>query len=92
MTSVSLSAGPIHVGLDTSKNAILVGILRSDEVSPDTEKIFNDEASVRRLIDRFDDRMIRVGRSAALVEVMVSACVGSPRTAWLYRWLDRRIP
>jgi transposase len=56
MTSVAPSAGPIHVGLDTSKNAILVGILRSDEVSPDTEKIFNDEASVRRLIDRFDDR------------------------------------
>jgi transposase len=56
MTSVALSAGPIHLGLDTSKNAILVGILRPDEVSPDTEKIFNDEASIRRLIDRFDDR------------------------------------
>ena len=56
MTSVALSAGPIHLGLDTSKNAVLVGILRSDEVSPDTEKIFNDEASIRRLIDRFPDR------------------------------------
>jgi transposase len=56
MTSVALSAGPIHLGLDTSKNAILVGILRPDEVSPDTEKIFNDEASIRRLIDRFPDR------------------------------------
>jgi transposase len=42
--------------LDTSKNAIAVGILRSDEVSPDVEKIFNDEASIRRLIDRFPDR------------------------------------
>jgi len=39
----------------------LVGILRPDEVSPDAEKIFNDEASVRRLIDRFADRsMLRV--------------------------------
>ena len=56
MTSVALSAGPIHLGLDTSKNAILVGILRPDEVSPDTEKVFNDEPSVRRLIDRFADR------------------------------------
>jgi hypothetical protein len=56
MTSVALSAGPIHLGLDTSKNAILVGILRPDEVSADTEKIFNDEASIRRLIDRFADR------------------------------------
>jgi transposase len=55
MTSVALSAGPIHLGLDTSKNAILVGILRPDEVSPDTEKIFNDDASIRRLIDRFED-------------------------------------
>jgi transposase len=55
-TSVALSRGPIHLGLDTSKNAILVGILRPDEVSPDTEKIFNDEASVRRLIDRFPAR------------------------------------
>jgi transposase len=32
------------------------GVLRPDEVSPDAEKIFNDEASIRRLVDRFDDR------------------------------------
>jgi transposase len=55
-TSVALLRGPIHLGLDTSKNNILVGILRPGEVSPDAEKIFNDEASVRRLIDRFGDR------------------------------------
>ena len=53
---VSPPTGLIHLGLDTSKNAIAVGILRSDEVSPDVEKIFNDEASIRRLIDRFADR------------------------------------
>src|SRR4051812_5263663 len=57
-TSVALMGGPIHVGLDTSKNSIAVGILRSDEISPDTEKIFNDEASVRRLIGRFPDRSV----------------------------------
>jgi transposase len=56
MTSVALSAGPIHLGLDTSKNTIAVGILGADEVSPDVEKIFNDETSIRRLIDRFPDR------------------------------------
>ena len=56
MNSVSPPTGLIHLGLDTSKNAIAVGILRSDEVSPDVEKIFNDEASIRRLIDRFADR------------------------------------
>ena len=43
MTSVALPAGPIHLGLDTSKDAILVGILRPDEVSPDAEKIFNEK-------------------------------------------------
>lgn len=58
MDSVSPSTGPIHLGLDTSKDAIAVGILRPDEVSPDGEKIFNDEASVRRLIDRFPDRAV----------------------------------
>src|SRR5256885_8623826 len=56
MTSVALSTGPIHLGLDVSKNKIAVGILRPDEASPDTEMIFNDEASVRRLIGRFPDR------------------------------------
>jgi transposase len=56
MGSVSLSAGLIHLGLDTSKNAIVVGVLRPGEESADVEKIFNDEASVRRLVDRFPDR------------------------------------
>ncbi len=55
-SSVSLSAHPIHLGLDTSKNKIAVGILRWGEQVPDVEMVFNDEASVRRLIDRFGDR------------------------------------
>ncbi len=61
MDSVALSGGPIHLGLDVSKNKIAVGILRWDEQVPDTEMLFNDEASVRRLIARFDDRgLLRV--------------------------------
>jgi transposase len=56
MASVAQSAGPIHLGLDVHKDSISVAILRSEEASPDVEKIFNDEASVRRLIDRFPDR------------------------------------
>jgi transposase len=55
MNSVALSGGPIHLGLDVSKNKIAVGILRWDEQVPDTEMLFNDEPSVRRLINRFDD-------------------------------------
>jgi transposase len=55
-SSVTQSAGPIHLGLDVSKNKIAAGILRWGEQIPDVETIINDEASVRRLIDRFPDR------------------------------------
>jgi transposase len=55
-SSVSPSAGPIHLGLDVSKSKFAVGILRWDEQVPVVEVIINDEASVRRLIDRFPDR------------------------------------
>ena len=51
----STQRGLIYLGLDVAKDSIAVGILRPDEVVPDTEKIFHDEASVRRLINRFDD-------------------------------------
>ncbi len=57
-TSLAPRPGPIHLGLDVSKNSIAVGILRPDEVSPDTEKISSDQASVRRLVDRFPDRSL----------------------------------
>ena len=56
MSSVALSAGPIHLGMDTSKDKIAVGILRWEEQVPDVEVIANDEPSVRRLIGRFPDR------------------------------------
>ena len=55
-SSVAKSAGPIHLGMDTSKNKIVVGVLRWDEQIPDVEVISNDEASVRRLIGRFPQR------------------------------------
>jgi hypothetical protein len=42
--------------LDVSTDKIAVAILRWEEQVPDTELIFHDEASVRRLIDRFPDR------------------------------------
>jgi transposase len=47
--------GRIYLGLDVAKNSIAVAILRPDEVEPDTEKIGNDEASIRRLLARFDN-------------------------------------
>jgi hypothetical protein len=45
MDSVALSGGPIHLGLDLSKNKIAVGILRWDERVPDTEMLFNEPFS-----------------------------------------------
>jgi transposase len=54
-TSVSRSSGPIHLGLDVSKDKIAVGILRWEEQIPDVELIINEEAFVRRLIGRFPD-------------------------------------
>ena len=44
--------GVVHLGLDVSKDWIAVGVLRPDEQVPDTEKVFHDEESVRRLIHR----------------------------------------
>jgi transposase len=55
MKSLTGSAGPIHLGMDTSKDTIVVGILRPGEEIPIVDRIFHDEASVRRLIGRFGD-------------------------------------
>ncbi|HEX8770760.1 MAG TPA: hypothetical protein VF711_08330, partial [Acidimicrobiales bacterium] len=44
-----------HLGMDVHKDSISVGILRPNEESPDVERIFNDEPSVRRLLSRFED-------------------------------------
>jgi len=41
--------------MDVHKDSISVGILRPEEESPDVERIFNDEVSVRRLLARFAD-------------------------------------
>jgi hypothetical protein len=50
------SAGLIHLGMDTSMNTIVVGVLRLGEETPVVERVFNDEESIRRLIGRFADR------------------------------------
>ncbi len=55
MDSVARSAGLIYLGMDTSKDKIAVAILHADKTSPDVEMIFNDEASIRRLINRFPE-------------------------------------
>jgi len=56
MPSVTSPAGLIHLGMDTSKNTIVVGVLLPGEQIPAVDRIFNDEAAIRRLIGRFPDR------------------------------------
>jgi len=56
MSSLARTAGPVHVGMDTSKNTIMVAVLWPDEEIPVTERILNDEPSVRRLLGRLADK------------------------------------
>ena len=44
--------GFVHVGMDVSKDSISVAVLLPDRDVAEIDKIFNDEASVRRLIKR----------------------------------------
>jgi transposase len=70
------SAELIHLGMDTSMNTIVVGVLRPGEEIPVVDRIFNDEESIRRLIGRFADRR------------MLSACYeAGPGGYELYRLL-----
>jgi len=56
MNSMTQVEGPIHLGLDVAKNAIVVGVLLPGCDGVDVDRIAHDEASVRRLVDRFGDR------------------------------------
>jgi hypothetical protein len=53
MDSMTQVDGPIHLGLDVAKNAIVVGVLLPGREGVDVDRIAHDEASVRRLVDRF---------------------------------------
>ena len=58
MSSVASQAGLIHLGMDTSKNVIVVATLWPGQESPVTDRIANEEAAVRRLVGRFADRSV----------------------------------
>ena len=55
MSSVASPAGLIHLGMDTSKNTIVVATLWPGEEIPVTERIANEEAAVRRFFGRLGD-------------------------------------
>jgi transposase len=52
MSSLARPAGPVHVGMDTSKNTIMAAVLWPDQEVPVTERIASDELPVRRLLER----------------------------------------
>ncbi len=58
MSSVASAEGLIHLGMDTSKNTIVVATLLPGEESPVTDRIFNEEEAIRRLVGRFPDRSV----------------------------------
>ena len=58
MSSVASPEGLIHLGMDTSKNAIVVATLLPGEEVPVTDRIADEEAAIRRLIGRFADRAV----------------------------------
>ncbi len=55
MSSVTPAAGPIHLGMDTSKNTIVVGILMPGDEVPVIDRIWNEEGSVRHLVSLLGD-------------------------------------
>jgi transposase len=55
MASVTSAAGPIHVGMDTSKNTIVVAVLMPGEEIPVLDRIWNEEGSVRHLVGRLGE-------------------------------------
>jgi len=55
MASVSSAAGPIHLGMDTSKNAIVVAVLMPGEEIPVLDRIWNEEGPVRHLVGRLGE-------------------------------------
>jgi transposase len=61
MPSLTHHPDTVFIGLDVHKDSISAGILRAGQNIADVERIFNDEASVRRLLSVFDEpRLLRV--------------------------------
>lgn len=55
MSSLHQSGDVVHVAFDTSKQTLVAGVLRPGEETPTTERIFNDEPSIRRFVKGFSE-------------------------------------
>ena len=58
MPSVTSAAGPIYLGMDVSKNTIVVDILMSGEEVSVIDRIWNEADSVRHVISRLGDTAV----------------------------------
>ena len=56
MRSVPHDAEAVYVGLDVHKDSITAGVLQPGRQTPELERFFHDEVSVRRFLDRLGDR------------------------------------
>lgn len=55
MSSLQHERELVHVAFDSSKELLVAGILHAGEETPVLERIYNDEASIRRFIGGFPD-------------------------------------
>ena len=58
MGSIAHHPDAVFLGLDVGKNWIAAGILHPGEESPVLDRVFHDETSVRRLVNRLPDRKL----------------------------------
>ena len=55
MPRVHRSGDVVHVAFDTSKDTLVAGILRPGEETATIERVFNDDASIRRFVKGFPE-------------------------------------
>lgn len=53
MPRMQRTGGLVHVAFDASRDTLVAGVLRPGEETPTVERVFNDEASVRRFVKGF---------------------------------------
>ena len=56
MSSLQHRDDLVHIAFDASKDVLVAGVLRPGEETPTIERVFNDEASIRRFIRGFPER------------------------------------
>jgi hypothetical protein len=85
-----ISGGVIHLGMDTSKNTIVAGILMPGEEAPVLDRIWDEEGSVRHLIGRRRSRCaaLRCCYEAGRAGPGCTGCC--PRLGWPVMWSRRR--